>query len=153
MWRKKMKNFLFLLWILVGVALFASAAKRFVENYRFRGRAVVLAGEVVASKSGQFQRTGMPVVRYVTPSGERREHTYDAPLAGSEFQVGEKVKVLYDPGSGMTKLDDWSELYLFSSLVGFGAFFILLPPLVAGVIYLYVRRPERNTGLTTKRRA
>jgi hypothetical protein len=135
------------------VALFASAAKLFVENYRFKARAVVLAGEVIGSKSGQFQKTGMPVVRYVTPSGEQREHTYDAPLAGSEFQVGEKVKVLYDAGTGTTKLDDWSELYLFSSLVGFVAFLILLPPLVAGVIYLYVRWPDRHTELTIKRKA
>jgi hypothetical protein len=148
-----MRNFLFLLWILVGVSLFASAAKRFVENYRFKAHAVVLAGEVIASKTGRFQRTGMPVVRYVTPSGEQREHTYDAPLAGSEFQVGEKVKVLYDPGSGTTKLDNWSELYLSSSLIGFIAFLVLLPPLGAGVIYVYVRWPDRNTGLTTKRKA
>src|SRR5919106_2328750 len=128
-----MKNFLFLMWILAGVSLFASAAKLFVENYRFKAHAVVLEGEVIASKPGQ-QKTGVPAVRYVTPSGEPREHKYSAPLAGSEFQVGEKVNILYDPGSSATKLDDWSELYLFSCLVGFIAFLILLPPLAAGVI-------------------
>jgi Protein of unknown function (DUF3592) len=148
-----MKNLLFLLWILAGVALFASAAKRFVDNYRFKTHAVVLTGEVIGPKSGQFQRTGMPVVRYVTPSGEQREHAYNAPLAGNEFQVGQMVQVLYDPETGTTKLDDWSELYLSSSLVGFIACLILLPPLVAGFIYFYVRRPDRNTGLTTKRKA
>ena len=141
-----MKNFLFSLWILAGVSLFAFAMKGFVKNYRFKAHAVVLTGEVIGSKSGHFQRTGVPVVRYVTPAGEQREHTYDAPLAGSEFQMGEKVKVLYHPGSGTTKLDDWSELYLISSLLGFIGFLVLLPPLTAGVIYLYVQRPDRNTG-------
>jgi Protein of unknown function (DUF3592) len=152
MWRNKMKNFLFSIWILAGVALFAGAGKLFVENYRFKAHAVVLEGEVIASKPGQ-QKTGMPTVRYVTSSGEQREHKYNAPLAGSEFQVGEKVNVLYDPESSATKLDDWSELYLFSSLVGFIAFLILLPPLAAGVIYLYVWWPGRNNGQISKRKA
>jgi len=148
-----MKNSLFILWIFAGVLLFTFAMKRFVESYRFKAHAVVLAGEVIATpKLGSSQRTGMPIVQYVAPSGEKREHKYNAPLAGSEFEVGEKVKVLYDPRSGTTRLDDWGELYLVSSLIGFIAFLVLLPPLVGGAIYMYVRWPYGNLGLATRRK-
>jgi hypothetical protein len=80
------------------------------------------------------------------PSGEQREYKYTAPLTGGSYWIGEKVNVLYDPHSGKTNLDGWSELYLFPSLLGFTAFLILLPPIAGGVVYGYARSPRRTLG-------
>ena len=80
------------------------------------------------------------------PSGKQREYKYSAPLTGGSYWIGEKVNVLYDPQSGTTKLDGWSELYLLPSLLGFTAFLILLPPIAGGVIYGYARLPRRTVG-------
>ena len=136
-----MGNALFRVWILAGLTLLAYAASLGVTNYRFKAGALTLPGEVIASSSpGQSSRTRTPIVRYVTPAGERREHTYDAPLAGEEFTIGDRVDVLFDARTGRAQLDNWSERYLWCSLLGFAAVIILLPPAVAGLIYLYVRR-------------
>ena len=137
--------------MLAGIFLSTFAAKRFLENYRFKNCAVVLAGEVISSsKLAQPERTGTPLVKYVTPLGETREQTFCGSLAGHEFWSGEKVEVLYDPQSGVTKLDDWNELYLLSALLGFVAFLILLPPLVAGVIYLSVYWQNKSVTLALR---
>ena len=142
-----MRNILFGLWVLGGSSLFTLAAACGATSYRFKAGAIVLTGEVIgSSEPGQSQLTASPIVRYVLPSGEQREHKYSARLTGSSYWIGEKVKVLYDPQSGRSKLDDWSELYLLPSLLGFTAFLILLPPMAGGVIYWYARSPRRTVG-------
>jgi hypothetical protein len=149
MWRRDsdMRNILFGLWVLGGLALFILAVVYCATSYRFKLGAIVLTGEVIgSSEPSQSQRTASPIVRYVMPSGEQREYKYSAPLTGGAYWIGEKVKVLYDPQSGRTKLDGWSELYLLPSLLGFTAFLILLPPIASGVIYWYVRSPRRTGG-------
>jgi hypothetical protein len=134
-----MRNILFGLWVLGGLSLFTLAVACGATSYRFKAGAVVLTGEVIgSSEPGRSPRTASPIVRYVLPSGEQRDHKYSAPLTGGSYWIGEKVKVLYDPQSGRSKLDDWSELYLLPSLLGFTAFLILLPPIAGGVIYWYV---------------
>ena len=146
-----MRNILFGLWVLGGLSLFTLAAAYCATSYRFKAGAVVLTGEVIgSSEPGQSQRTASPIVRYVMPSGERREYKYSAPLTGGSYWIGEKVKVLYDPESGRTRLDDWSELYLLPSLLGFTAFLILLPPMAGGAIYWYARSPRRTVSEESK---
>ena len=140
-----MRNILFALWVLGGLSLFTLAVADCATSYRFKASAVVLTGEVIgSSESSPSQRTASPIVRYVMPSGEQREYEYSALLTGGSYWIGEKVKVLYDPQSGSTKLDAWSELYLLPSLLGFTAFLILLPPIAGGVIYGYARLPLRT---------
>ena len=142
-----MRNILFGLWVVGGVSLFSLAVAYCATSYRFKAGAVVLTGEVIgSSEPNQSQRTASPIVRYVMPSGEQREYEYSAPLSGGSYWIGEKVKVLYDPQSDRTKLDDWSELYLLPSLLGFTAFLILLPPMAVGVVYGYARSPRRILG-------
>lgn len=146
-----MRNILFGLWVLGGLSLFTLAVAYCATSYRFKAGAVVLTGEVVgSSEPSQSQRTASPIVRYVMPSGESREYKYSAPLTGGSYWIGEKVKVLYDPQSGSTKLDGWSELYLLPSLLGFAAFLILLPPMAGGVIYWYARSPRGTVGKEPK---
>jgi hypothetical protein len=149
MWRRDpdMRNMLFGLWVLGGLSLFTLAVVYCATSYRFKVGAVVLTGEVIgSSEPSQSLRTTAPIVRYVMPSGEQREYKYSAPLTGGAYWIGERVKVLYDPQSGRTKLDGWSELYLLPSLLGFTAFLILLPPIAGGVIYWYARAPRRTVG-------
>ena len=142
-----MRNVLFGLWVVGGLSLFTVAVAYCAASYCFKAGAVVLTGEVIgSSEPSQSQRTASPIVRYAMPSGEQREHKYSAPLTGGSYWIGEKVKVLYDPQSDRTKLDDWSELYLLPSLLGFTAFLILLPPIAGGVIYWYARSPRRTVG-------
>ena len=146
-----MRNILFGLWVLGGLSLFTLAVAYCATSYRFKAGAVVLTGEVVgSSEPSQSQRTASPIVRYVMPTGEPREYKYSAPLTGGSYWIGEKVKVLYDPQSGRTKLDGWSELYLLPSLLGFAAFLILLPPMAGGVIYWYARSPRGTVGKEPK---
>jgi hypothetical protein len=142
-----MRNILFALWVLGGLSLFTVAVACGATSYRFKASAVVLTGEVIGSSEPSLsQRTASPIVRYVMPSGEQREYKYSAPLTGGSYWIGEKVKVLYDPQSDRTKLDDWSELYLLPSLLGFTAFLVLLPPMAGGVIYGYARSPHRTVS-------
>ena len=146
-----MRNILFGLWVVAGLLLFSLAVAYCATSYRFKAGAVVLTGEVIgSSEPNQSQRTASPIVRYVMPSGEQREYEYSAPLSGGSYWIGEKVKVLYDPQSDRTKLDDWSELYLLPSLLGFTAFLILLPPMAGGVVYGYARSPRRTLGEAPK---
>ena len=142
-----MRNILFGLWVLGGLSLLTLAVAYCATSYRFKADAVVLTGEVIgSSEPSPSQRTASPIMRYVMPSGEQREYKYSAPLTGGSYWIGEKVKVLYDPQSGTTKLDGWSELYLLPSLLGFTAFLILLPPMAGGVIYWYTRSARRTVG-------
>ena len=142
-----MRNILFGLWVVGGLSLFTLAVAHGAVNYRLKAGAVVLSGQVIgSSERNQSQRTASPIVRYVMPSGEQREYRYSAPLTGGSHWIGEKVRILYDPQSGRTRLDDWSELYLLPSLLGFTAFLILLPPMAGGVIYWYARSPRRTVG-------
>ena len=146
-----MRNILFGLWVLGGLSLFTLAVAYCATSYRFKAGAVVLTGQVTgSSEPSQSQRTASPIVRYVMPSGEQREYKYSAPLTGGSYWIGEKVTVLYHPQSGTTKLDDWSELYLLPSLLGFTAFLILLPPMAGGVIYWYARSPRGTVGQEPK---
>ena len=152
MWRAEpdMRNLFFGLWVLGGLSLFTLAVAYCATSYRFKAGAVVLTGEVIgSSEPSQSQRTSSPIVRYVMPSGEQREYRYSAPLTGNAYWIGEKVNVLYDPQSGRTKLDAWSELYLLPSLLGFTAFLILLPPIAGGVIW-YTRSPRSTVGREPK---
>jgi hypothetical protein len=146
-----MRNAIFGLWIVGGVGLFIIAVVHYFDSYCFKTSAVSLSGEVVSStvRNGT-QRTTVPIVRYVTPSGEEREHRYGAPLAGKEHWIGEKVTILYDLESGKAKMDDWNELYLWPSLLAFTAFLILLPLVVGGIIYLYFRRSTANAAVRLK---
>ena len=143
-----MRNALLGLWILVGVLLFVIAGKSWMESYRFKANAVSLSGEIIGSSkaSSSSSNTSSPIVRYTTPKGEQRDHSYRAPLAGADHWVGDKVNILYDSQSGETKMDDWSELYLWPSLIVFFAFIILLPLMVSGIIHLYMWCPFRNTA-------
>jgi Protein of unknown function (DUF3592) len=143
-----MRNALLGLWMLVGVLLFFIGGKSWMESYRFKANAIPLSGEVIgSSKAGSASRnTSTPIVRYTTPKGEQREHSYSAPLAGADHWIGDKVKILYDSQSGKTKMDDWSELYLWPSLIAFFAFIVLLPLTVFGIIHLYMWWPFRNTA-------
>jgi Protein of unknown function (DUF3592) len=136
------------LWILIGVLLFVIAGKSWMESYRFKANAVSLPGVVIGSSkaSSSSSNTSSPIVRYTTPKGEQRDHSYSAPLAGADHWIGDKVNILYDSQSGETKMDDWSELYLWPSLIAFFAFIILLPLTVFGIIHLYMWWPFRNTA-------
>src|SRR5687767_5538476 len=113
-----MESVLFGIWILVGISLFVVAGFNAMESYRFKANAVSLPGEIVgSSESNLSNRTSSPIVEYLTPAGERRNHTYNAHLTGASHWVGDNVKILYDSRSGKTQMDDWSELYLWPSLI------------------------------------
>ena len=134
------KNLLFGLWIFCGVSLISVAATQLLAGFRFKERAIPLSGRVIGSRSGGASQWVLaPVVQFAAPSGELREHTYNAPLAGNEFLVGQEVTILIDVATGETKIDDFGELYLWPALLAFAAFLILLPPLAGMLIHFCIR--------------
>jgi hypothetical protein len=127
------------------------AAAGWLESHRFKANAVTLPGKVVgpSAPASSPRETNVPIVRFTTPAGEEREVGYSAPLAGDAHAIGEDLSVLYDAATREARLDDWSELYLWPSLLAFVAFIILLPLIAVGILRLAAGRtrpPARDAG-------
>lgn len=108
-----------------------------VAELRFEKRAAWSGGEVVELvNDGAFY----PVVRFVTPRGQTLLFRSGAGSSPPAYEVGARVRVMYDPARPeAAKIDSFGERWFLTLLsAGFGALFLLI-----GVAPLLVRAAGR----------
>jgi hypothetical protein len=135
--------------LLVAVLLIGLGVRGVVATQRFLASTSAADGVVVEVDDDTNYEKGTttyyPVVRFVTGSGkvvQYRDHSGENPPA---YQVGDLVRVLYDPANPQgARLDTWASLWLEALIL-----IILGVPLLlfSAVILLFARvSPGERTG-------
>ncbi len=111
------------IFLLVGLAMLSGAVYSFVTTWRFIGGAIAADGVVIAleeswsSSDGDY--TYHPRVAFETEDRRRFEFTGDTGSRPAAFDVGEPVRVLFDPAMPETaRIDSFFQLWLLPLILG-----------------------------------
>lgn len=119
-----MKPWLFAaIFLTVGLGLLGGGVYSFVSTREFLGNAVSANGVVIDLEehwdSDDSSYTYYPRVRFQTEGGQAYEFTGDVGSSPAAFDVGEEVRVLFDPAdpSG-ARIDSFMQLWFVSVILG-----------------------------------
>ncbi|MFM9842727.1 MAG: DUF3592 domain-containing protein [Dongiaceae bacterium] len=111
------------IFLLVGIGLLAAAVYCFVATWQFIGGAVTADGVVVALEerwdSDHSDYTYYPRVAFETEDRRKFEFTSDTGSRPAAFDIGEPVRVLFDPARpGAARIDSFLQLWLLPLVLG-----------------------------------
>jgi len=119
-----MKPWLFTaIFLTVGLGLLGGGVYSFMSTREFLGNAVSANGVVTDLEerwdSDDSSYTYYPRVRFETETGQAHEFTGDVGSSPASFDVGEEVRVLFDPAdpSG-ARIDSFMQLWFVSLILG-----------------------------------
>lgn len=109
--------------LLVGLGMLGGAVYSFVTTWRFIGGAIAADGVVIALEerwsSADGDSTYFPRVAFETQDRRRFEFTGDTGSQPAAFDVGEPVRVLFDPARPeMARIDSFFQLWLLPLILG-----------------------------------
>jgi hypothetical protein len=111
------------IFLLVGLGMLGGAVYSFVTTWRFIGGAIAAAGVVIAleerwsSSDGDY--TYYPRVAFETEDRRRFEFTGDTGSRPAAFDIGEPVRVLFDPARPeAARIDSFFQLWLLPLILG-----------------------------------
>jgi len=113
-----------LVFLLSGIGLLIAAARYVRRTRAFLSRAAEATGEVVALEKEPATGTGdlctyRPVVSFQSRSGQRTQFAALAHSNPPEYQVGDPVRVLYDPERPQEAcIRSFTQLWLLAVLLG-----------------------------------
>ena len=111
------------IFLLVGLGMLGGAVYSFVTTWRFIGGAIAAEGVVIALEerwsSADGDYTYFPQVAFETEDRRRFEFTGDTGSQPAAFDVGETVRVLFDPARPETaRIDSFFQLWLLPLILG-----------------------------------
>jgi hypothetical protein len=107
--------------LLIGSAFAWMQAKRFVETaHRVIGEVVNYSEHDSTDDDGKTTHMYTPVIRFATADGTSVEKANDISSSRREYQLGQRVKVLYNPENPEEfKLDTVAQLYFTPGILAF----------------------------------
>ena len=125
-----------------GVILLAISGILFVRELVFLGRAETTSGIVTAYSTytdSEDSTLYCPVIKYTTREGENNAYTSSSCSAPADFNIGDMVQMVYDPGNpkNVQIKNIWDE-YVGTIITGL----IGLPFFIVGV-WLYLAKIRR----------
>jgi hypothetical protein len=143
---KKIVYFVFGIFILIGLIFTAVGAWLFVDAVMFRKTAVKADGVVVGMvESSDRDNSYYPVVEFTSPEGIAVRFKYNVSSSPPMFEVGEKVRVIFDPKRpGDVTIDSWLSWLLQGIFLFIGLIFLGIG---VGVTILLVRGGNRGARL------
>lgn len=111
------------IFLLVGLGMLGGAVYSFVTTWRFIGGAIAADGVVIALEERWSSADGdsayFPRVAFETQDRRRFEFTGDTGSQPAAFDVGEPVRVLFDPAQPeMARIDSFFQLWLLPLILG-----------------------------------
>ncbi|HEX6092835.1 MAG TPA: DUF3592 domain-containing protein [Dongiaceae bacterium] len=111
------------IFLLVGLGMLGGAVYSFVATWRFIGGAIAADGLVIALEerwsSADGDYTYFPQVAFETEDRRRFEFTGDTGSRPAAFDIGEPVRVLFDPARPETaRIDSFFQLWLLPLILG-----------------------------------
>lgn len=111
------------IFLLVGLGMLGGAVYSFVTTWRFIGGAIAADGVVIALEerwsSADGDYTYFPQVAFETEDRRRFEFTGDTGSRPAAFDIGEPVRVLFDPARPETaRIDSFFQLWLLPLILG-----------------------------------
>jgi hypothetical protein len=137
----------------IGLGLFGGGIYSFLSTRAFLGNAVSANGAVFDLKahwdSDDSSYTYYPRVRFRTENGEVHEFTGDVGSNPAAFDVGENVRVLFDPANpSVARIDSFMQLWFTSLiLVGMGLVFSVFG---GSGIFVLARGERRETAPSSR---
>jgi Protein of unknown function (DUF3592) len=147
-----MRSWLFTaIFLTVGLGLLGGGVYSFVSTREFLGNAVSADGVVIDLEerwdSDDSSYTYYPRVRFATETGQPYEFTGDVGSSPAAFDVGEGVRVLFDPADpSSARIDSFMQLWFASMILGgMGLIFSIVG---GGSIFAFGGAGKRRNPLT-----